>query len=212
MHKTVAAVCRGTAAWSPLAVFARKEERRPSADRLPGTTPPTVQRTPIGDLPDPDVDAVLAHTKMLSSDRVRGPRPRHEGRRPDGHVPRRSVQEDRPQAGQHRRHLRAESAARRHHAGTGPARLHARAARSSGSTWKDDVVAWTKHVADSAALDDSELVFVGYGVVAPEFNWDDYKGLDVKRQDAGHARERSARARSGEPGRARPEDVRRARR
>jgi Zn-dependent M28 family amino/carboxypeptidase len=46
--------------------------------------------------------------------------------------------------------------------------------------WKDDVVAWTKHVAPSASLDDSELVFVGYGVVAPEFNWDDYKGLDVK--------------------------------
>jgi Zn-dependent M28 family amino/carboxypeptidase len=46
--------------------------------------------------------------------------------------------------------------------------------------WKDDVVAWTKHVADSASLDRSELVFVGYGVVAPEYNWDDYKGVDVK--------------------------------
>src|ERR1041385_8692820 len=46
--------------------------------------------------------------------------------------------------------------------------------------WKDDVVAWTKHVAESATIDNSELVFVGYGVVAPEFNWDDYKGLDVK--------------------------------
>jgi len=46
--------------------------------------------------------------------------------------------------------------------------------------WKDDVVAWTKHVAPSASLDNSELVFVGYGVVAPEFNWDDYKGVDVK--------------------------------
>ncbi len=46
--------------------------------------------------------------------------------------------------------------------------------------WKDDVVAWTKHVAGSASLDRSELVFVGYGIVAPEYNWDDYKGLDVK--------------------------------
>jgi Zn-dependent M28 family amino/carboxypeptidase len=45
--------------------------------------------------------------------------------------------------------------------------------------WKDDVVAWTKHVADSATLDRSELVFVGYGIVAPEYNWDDYKGVDV---------------------------------
>jgi Zn-dependent M28 family amino/carboxypeptidase len=52
--------------------------------------------------------------------------------------------------------------------------------QSTTLKWKDDVVAWTKHVAPSASLDNSELVFVGYGVVAPEFNWDDYKGLDVK--------------------------------
>ena len=35
-------------------------------------------------------------------------------------------------------------------------------------------------MADVASLDKSELVFVGYGVVAPEYNWDDYKGVDVK--------------------------------
>src|SRR6185369_17657765 len=46
--------------------------------------------------------------------------------------------------------------------------------------WKDDFVAWTKHVADSASITASDLVFVGYGVVAPEFGWDDYKGVDVK--------------------------------
>lgn len=45
--------------------------------------------------------------------------------------------------------------------------------------WKDDYVAWTKHVAPTASLQQSELVFVGYGTEAPEFNWDDYKGLDV---------------------------------
>jgi len=46
--------------------------------------------------------------------------------------------------------------------------------------WKDDVVAWTKQVADLVILDKSDLVFVGYGAVAPEYNWDDYKGVDVK--------------------------------
>ena len=35
-------------------------------------------------------------------------------------------------------------------------------------------------MADVVILDKSELVFVGYGVVAPEYNWDDYKGVDVK--------------------------------
>ena len=42
-----------------------------------------------------------------------------------------------------------------------------------------DFVAWTKRVQTEVRLD-SDLVFVGYGVVAPEYHWDDYKGLDVK--------------------------------
>jgi Zn-dependent M28 family amino/carboxypeptidase len=46
--------------------------------------------------------------------------------------------------------------------------------------WKDDVVAWTKHVADGAQIEGSDMVFVGYGVTAPEYNWDDFKGVDVK--------------------------------
>ncbi len=46
--------------------------------------------------------------------------------------------------------------------------------------WRDDAVVWTKHVADSASIDGSEVVFAGYGVEAPEFGWDDYKGVDVK--------------------------------
>lgn len=45
--------------------------------------------------------------------------------------------------------------------------------------WRDDYVAWTKHVSPTAALDKSELVFVGYGTEAPEFKWDDFKGVDV---------------------------------
>jgi Zn-dependent M28 family amino/carboxypeptidase len=46
--------------------------------------------------------------------------------------------------------------------------------------WKDDVVAWTKHVADGASINESDIIFAGYGVTAPEFNWDDFKGVDVK--------------------------------
>ncbi len=33
---------------------------------------------------------------------------------------------------------------------------------------------------ETAGLERSELVFVGYGVQAPEFGWDDFKGADVK--------------------------------
>ena len=40
-------------------------------------------------------------------------------------------------------------------------------------------VAWTKRVVDQVSLDDSDLVFVGYGIVAPEYDWNDYEGLDM---------------------------------
>ena len=46
---------------------------------------------------------------------------------------------------------------------------------------REDVVLWTKKQdRDEASWTDSELVFVGYGVVAPEYGWDDYAGLDVE--------------------------------
>jgi Zn-dependent M28 family amino/carboxypeptidase len=47
-------------------------------------------------------------------------------------------------------------------------------------TWSDEVVAWTKHVADTAAIKDADVIFAGYGVTAPEFKWDDFKDVDVK--------------------------------
>ena len=40
-------------------------------------------------------------------------------------------------------------------------------------------VAWTKRVVEEVSLDE-ELVFVGYGAVAPEYDWDDYKDVDVR--------------------------------
>ena len=32
----------------------------------------------------------------------------------------------------------------------------------------------------TARIDKAEMVFVGYGVSAPERNWDDFKGADLK--------------------------------
>lgn len=43
-----------------------------------------------------------------------------------------------------------------------------------------DLVPFSTRVAEEVSLTDSEMVFVGYGIQAPEFNWDDYKGVDVK--------------------------------
>ncbi|CAN7624960.1 M20/M25/M40 family metallo-hydrolase [Pseudoduganella sp. LjRoot289] len=43
-----------------------------------------------------------------------------------------------------------------------------------------DYVAWSPRTERKVAVANSELVFVGYGVQAPEFKWDDYKGADVR--------------------------------
>ena len=45
--------------------------------------------------------------------------------------------------------------------------------------YADEFVAWTKRIEPTVQVD-APLVFVGYGVVAPEYHWDDYKGVDVK--------------------------------
>jgi len=44
----------------------------------------------------------------------------------------------------------------------------------------EDFVAYTERVSDSVGIQESELVFAGYGVVAPEYNWNDYEDMDVK--------------------------------
>lgn len=44
----------------------------------------------------------------------------------------------------------------------------------------DDFVAATRHVQPQVKLEDSEMIFAGYGIVAPEYKWNDYEGLDVK--------------------------------
>ena len=43
----------------------------------------------------------------------------------------------------------------------------------------ENAVFWTKRLDETVDVKDSEIVFVGYGVTAPEYGWDDYAGLDV---------------------------------
>src|SRR3954463_13204608 len=67
--------------------------------------------------------------------------------------------------------------------------LDAAASRLSFTTTKgavtprfaDDLVYWTaQFAAPDVAVNKADLVFVGYGVVAPEYHWNDYAGLDVR--------------------------------
>jgi Zn-dependent M28 family amino/carboxypeptidase len=43
-----------------------------------------------------------------------------------------------------------------------------------------DYLASTRRFTPKVDVENAEVVFVGYGVVAPEYGWDDYKGVDVK--------------------------------
>ena len=47
-----------------------------------------------------------------------------------------------------------------------------------------DFVAYTQRVVPEIALTKSDLVFCGYGIVAPEYDWNDYEGVDMKGKTA----------------------------
>jgi Zn-dependent M28 family amino/carboxypeptidase len=46
--------------------------------------------------------------------------------------------------------------------------------------YMDDFIGNTSMITDEVKLDRSEIVFAGYGINAPEYNWNDYAGIDVK--------------------------------
>ena len=46
-------------------------------------------------------------------------------------------------------------------------------------TYRTDYVLWSMRN-EATTLARGELVFVGYGIVAPEYQWDDYSGVEVK--------------------------------
>lgn len=55
--------------------------------------------------------------------------------------------------------------------------------RGFGRFWRltpgADFVAWSKIEQPEISLRNTDVVFVGYGIDAPEFNWNDYKSVDV---------------------------------
>jgi Zn-dependent M28 family amino/carboxypeptidase len=44
----------------------------------------------------------------------------------------------------------------------------------------EDYVAVSRRLVPESKVENSDVVFVGYGVVAPEYQWDDYKGVDIR--------------------------------
>ena len=52
--------------------------------------------------------------------------------------------------------------------------------KSAQFTYGDEFIASTLRVVENVSLVNSEMVFVGYGIVAPEYNWNDYEGIDAR--------------------------------
>lgn len=52
--------------------------------------------------------------------------------------------------------------------------------KSVSLKWWDDFIAASGVQEPTATIRNAELVFVGYGIQAPEYQWDDFKGMDLK--------------------------------
>lgn len=52
--------------------------------------------------------------------------------------------------------------------------------KTAALSYPDDFVAATARLVPEINVENSEIVFVGYGIVAPEYGWDDYKDVDVR--------------------------------
>ena len=57
-------------------------------------------------------------------------------------------------------------------------------ANAADLKFRKDMVIWTKREKTAESMDASPMVFVGYGVTAPESGWDDYAGIDMRGKTA----------------------------
>jgi Zn-dependent M28 family amino/carboxypeptidase len=55
-----------------------------------------------------------------------------------------------------------------------------RGGKSASFKWWDQYIASSGVQSESGSIKDAEVVFVGYGIQAPEYGWDDFKGQDLK--------------------------------
>lgn len=51
--------------------------------------------------------------------------------------------------------------------------------KSTALHYSEDFVAFSPAAQKEIVIKKSDMVFVGYGVIAPEYGWDDYKGVDL---------------------------------
>lgn len=57
--------------------------------------------------------------------------------------------------------------------------IHAGSSKLSLKGFEDYVI-WTQRTDSTVSFEEAEIVFAGYGIVAPEYGWNDYENLDVE--------------------------------
>ena len=143
---------------------------------LAGSAPATGLKTALDGIKP---DQILAHIKVLASDEYEGRGPGTPGEDKTVAYLTARVSEDGSQAGKSGRNLLQNCAADRV-SGEASDRSFPGGAKTVGLSFPNDFVAVSRRMAEEVKVGDSDVVFVGYGVVAPEYGWDDYKGLDVR--------------------------------
>src|SRR5471030_483183 len=137
-----------------------------SEKSAPTVAPAVSQNLPIGQLPAIDLDALLAHTKVLSSDEFEGRAPGTKGE--DLAV--NYLADQFKKVGLKPGNTDGTYFQKVPLVGITPtptSLVYRKRDHVQALNWKQDIVAWSKHVATRASIEQSELVFVGYGVVAP---------------------------------------------
>lgn len=63
----------------------------------------------------------------------------------------------------------------------GPMTLNIKGGKNNLSLkYSDEFIGNTSQITDQIKIDNSDIIFVGYGIKSPEYNWNDYEGIDVK--------------------------------
>src|SRR3954468_17593119 len=169
---------RSTALWSVLmttALVTGCNRNQPSTAQQAASSP-----LPVASMPKIDQQKILEHIKVLSSDEYEGRAPGTKGEE----LSVKYIQDQFKQLGlkpgnPDGTYLQKVPLVGITGKETRPLTV-TKGGQKQTFKWSDEVVAWSRHVADTASIDQSDIVFAGYGVEAPEFNWNDFKDVDVK--------------------------------
>ncbi len=132
------------------------------------------------DFPEIDAGVLLDHVRVLSSDRFEGRAPGSKGEKLTVAYIENQFKNMRLKPG----NINGSYIQKVPLVGLTPDPAMTLTLRKEGKTirlqYLSDFVAWTRKIVPEIKLKESPLLFVGYGIQAPEFNWDDYKGADVR--------------------------------